>query len=63
MLDAFYGAFSPACLALLGLWLVALQMRADEVRASPELSRRTYAVALFFALTERPGNGVSTTAS
>lgn len=50
MLDAFYGAFSPACLALLGLWLVAVQMRADEIRASPELSRRTYVVALFFAL-------------
>lgn len=50
MLDAFYGAFSPACLALLGLWLVAVQMRADEVRASQELSRRTYVVALFFAL-------------
>jgi lysylphosphatidylglycerol synthetase-like protein (DUF2156 family) len=50
MLDAFYGAFSPACLALLGLWLVAVQMRADEVRASRELRRRTYAVALFFAL-------------
>src|SRR3984885_13069412 len=50
MLDAFYGAFSPACLALLGLWLVAVQMRADEVRATPGLSRRTYTVALFFAL-------------
>lgn len=50
MLDAFYGAFSPACLTLLGLWLVAVQMRADEVRASRELRRRAYAVALFFAL-------------
>lgn len=50
MLNAFYGAFSPACLALLGLWLVAVQMRADEVRASSELKRRTYAVALLFAL-------------
>jgi hypothetical protein len=50
MLDAFYGAFSPACLALLGLWLVAVQMRADEVRASPGLTRRSYVVALFFAL-------------
>jgi hypothetical protein len=50
VLDAFYEAFSPACLALLGLWLVAVQMRADEVRVSRELSRRTYAVALFFAL-------------
>jgi hypothetical protein len=50
MLDAFYGAFSPACLALLGLWLVAVQMRADEVRASPALSRQAYVVGLFFAL-------------
>lgn len=50
MLDAFYGAFSPACFALLGLWLVVAQMRADEVRASRELNRRAYAVALFFAL-------------
>jgi hypothetical protein len=50
MLDAFYAAFSPACLALLGLWLVAVQMRADDVRASPELSRQAYAIALFFAL-------------
>jgi hypothetical protein len=50
MLDAFYTAFSPACLSLLGLWIVAVQMRADEVRADPELSRRTYVVALFFAL-------------
>ena len=50
MLDAFYTAMSPAALALLGLWLVAVQMRADEVRASRELIRRTYAVALLFAL-------------
>ena len=26
-LSAFYGAFSPACFALLGLWLVAVQIR------------------------------------
>ena len=25
-LSAFYGAFSPACFALLGLWLVAVQV-------------------------------------
>jgi hypothetical protein len=50
MLDEFYAAFSPGCLALLGLWLVAVQMRADEVRASPALRRRTYVVALFFVL-------------
>jgi hypothetical protein len=50
MLDAFYGAFSPACLTLLGLWLVAVQMRSEEVRASQELRHRAYTVALFFAL-------------
>jgi hypothetical protein len=50
MLDAFYGAFSPACFALLGLWIVAVQLRVDDVRASPELRRRAYVVALFFAL-------------
>jgi hypothetical protein len=50
MLDAFYGAFSPACLSLLGLWIVAVQIRADAVRASSELRRRSYTVALFFAL-------------
>jgi hypothetical protein len=50
VLDAFYGSMSAASLALLGLWLVAVQMRADEVRASRELVRGTYAVALFFAL-------------
>ena len=50
MLDAFYGAFSPACLTLLGLWLVAVQMRSKEVRASQELRQQAYAVALFFAL-------------
>src|SRR6201996_2020708 len=50
MLDAFYGSFSPACLTLLGLWLVAVQMRSEEVRASQELRHRAYAVALFFAL-------------
>ena len=50
MLDAFYGAFSPACFALLGLWLVVVQMRAADLQASRELRRQAYAVALFFAL-------------
>ena len=27
MLDVFYGAFSPACFGLLGLWLVVVQIR------------------------------------
>ena len=41
-LSAFYGAFSPACFALLGLWLVAVQvgfnvawlLLLDDIRAS-----------------------------
>ena len=30
-LSAFYGAFSPACFALLGLWLVAVQIRLPDL--------------------------------
>ena len=43
MLDAFYGAFSPACLALLGLWLVVVQLRLPQWQASeaaPAYQRR-----------------------
>ena len=29
-LSAFYGAFAPACFALLGLWLVAVTLRLEE---------------------------------
>jgi hypothetical protein len=50
MLDAFYGAFSPACFALLGLWLVVVQIRLREWQGSPPQQRRTYGVALYFAL-------------
>jgi hypothetical protein len=50
MLNAFYGAFSPACLALLGLWLVVVQVRLREWQASPVHRRRSYGVALNFAL-------------
>jgi len=50
MLDAFYGAFSPACFALLGLWLVVVQMRFTEWEKDPERRRRSYGVALHFAL-------------
>jgi hypothetical protein len=53
MLDAFYGAFSPACLALLGLWLVVVQMRLPQWQASeaaPAYQRASYGVALHFAL-------------
>jgi hypothetical protein len=50
MLDAFYAAFSPACFALLGLWLVIVQMRQREWQGSAVHNRRSYGVALHFAL-------------
>ena len=49
-LGAFYGAFSPACFALLGLWLVAVQVRLPTWEKDPERRRRSYGVALHFAL-------------
>jgi hypothetical protein len=48
-LSAFYGAFSPACFALLGLWLVAVQIRTDWWGNSRPM-RRAYGIALLFAL-------------
>jgi hypothetical protein len=50
MLDAFYGAFSTACFALLGLWMVIVQMRLSVWEKDPERRRRSYGVALHFAL-------------
>jgi hypothetical protein len=50
MLDVFYGAFSPACLTLLGLWLVVVQIRLREWQGSAIHRRRAYGVALYFAL-------------
>lgn len=50
MLDVFYGAFSPACFALLGLWLVVVQIRMREWQGSAVHRRRSYGVALHFAL-------------
>lgn len=50
MLTGFYGAFSPACLALLGLWLVVVQVRMREWQGSAIHRRRSYGVALIFAL-------------
>ena len=50
MLNAFYGAFSPACFALLGLWLVVVQIRLPEWQRSPAHLRMSYGVALYFAL-------------
>ena len=49
-LSAFYGAFLPACFALLGLWLVAVQVRLTVWEKDPERRRRSYRVALHFAL-------------
>ena len=49
-LSAFYGAFSPACFALLGLWLVAVQVRLPVWMEDPQRRRRSYGVALYFAL-------------
>jgi hypothetical protein len=49
-LSAFYGAFSPACFALLGLWLAAVQVRLREWEGDKERRRRSYGVALHFAL-------------
>ena len=54
-LSAFYGAFSPACFALLGLWLVAVQVRLPVWEKDPERRRRSYGVALHFALPGRSG--------
>jgi MFS family permease len=50
MLDAFYGAFSPACFALLGLWLVVVQIRINDWRGSSTRTRMSYVIALNFVL-------------
>jgi len=54
-LSAFYGAFSPACFALLGLWLVAVQIRLPDWEEHQDrgYGRRSYGVALQFALPGR----------
>jgi hypothetical protein len=46
----FYQAFSAACFALLGLWMVVVQIRANDWRADPVHRRRAYGVALHFVL-------------
>ena len=50
MLSGFYGAFSPACFALVGLWLVVVQIRLREWQDSALHRRRSYGVALHFVL-------------
>jgi hypothetical protein len=50
VLDAFYGAFSPACFALLGLWLVVVQIRVNDWQRSSTRQRMSYVIALNFVL-------------
>lgn len=50
MLDAFYGAFSPACFALPGLWLVVVQIRTGDWRDSESKKRMSYVISLNFLL-------------
>ena len=50
MLTNFYLAFAPLSFTLLGLWLVVVQTRHAEWRASTHHRRRAYAVFLHFAL-------------
>jgi uncharacterized membrane protein len=50
MLNAFYGAFSPACFALLGLWLVVVQIRIGDWRDNENSKRMSYVISLNFLL-------------
>jgi hypothetical protein len=50
MLDSFYGAFSPACFALLGLWLVVVQIRIGDWRDSESNKQMSYVISLNFLL-------------
>ena len=50
MLTDFYISFSAVCFTLLGLWLIVVQTRHGEWRASPLHRRRAYGVALHFSL-------------
>jgi len=50
-LSDFYQTFAAACFALLGLWVVVVQIRLDDWRADLiGKGRRAYGVALHFAL-------------
>jgi hypothetical protein len=49
-LGAFYGAFSPLCFTLLGLWLIVVQTRHSEWRHSAVHRTRAYTLSLNFAL-------------
>jgi len=49
-LSDFYQAFAAACFALLGLWLVAAQLREKVWRQDSKRMSRAYVVALSFVL-------------
>jgi hypothetical protein len=49
-LGAFYGAFSPLCFTLLGLWLIVVQTRHSEWRHSAIHRSRAYTLSLNFSL-------------
>lgn len=46
MITGFYQAFAPTSFTLLGLWLIVVQTRPAEWRASAAQRRRAYAVTL-----------------
>jgi len=50
VLTDFYISFSAVCFTLLGLWLIVVQTRHGEWRASSLHRRRAYGVALHFSL-------------
>jgi hypothetical protein len=50
VLKDFYTVFSTVCFTLLGLWLIVVQTRHSEWRASSVHRRRAYGVSLYFAL-------------
>src|ERR1700738_3937967 len=49
-LTSFYGAFTPLCFTLLGLWLIVVQTRHSEWRRSPVHRSRAYTLSIQFAL-------------
>jgi hypothetical protein len=49
-LTSFYGAFTPVCFTLLGLWLVVVQTRHSEWRRSPAHRSRAYTLSANFAM-------------
>jgi hypothetical protein len=50
MLDELYGAFAPACFALLGLWLAVVQIRIGDWRDNENSKRMSYVIVLNFLL-------------